>query len=1585
MYVNGVTHNLPFRLPDGILQVFQKGISIILKTEFGLEVSYDLVYHATVTVPGNYKKQMCGLCGNYNGNKNDEFLLPSNTLTPDATIFGSAWQVPVPSVSCGDGCGGAGNECPVCDQNIKELFKQPSFCGILVAIGGPFRDCYPVVNPSVYFSNCVFDLCQGGGDNSILCFNIQSYVSACQAARVVIKPWRSNTFCPLECPANSHYSLCTDLCSSSCAQLSDPSSCPSGCAEGCQCDDGFFSNGDQCVNLNSCGCFYNGIYLKVNEQFLLEDCLQLCTCSSSTGVVCVAHSCSVNEQCEVSDGIRKCVNTDPCQSITCRTKESCVIMDGHASCIPDYSGTCWGWGDPHYHTFDGYNYDFQGTCTYAIAKYCGSDYTLEPFTIEEKNDNRGNQAVSYVRLVKIYVYGYNISIYKGEKGNIRVNGIATSLPVALGGGRLKAFQSGMSVAVVTDFDLRIFYDWDSNLYISLSSSYYGAVCGLCGNFNDKTEDDMITQSGSLVNSILDWARSWKAPDADPFCWDYCPDPGNCPSFDESNPGPYGGPQYCGIIIQRGDGPFRDCHATVHPEDFFKSCVYDVVMNGGAKQILCKALETYAATCRKKGAFVYDWRTPAGCPLSCPENSHYEACGNACPASCGDRNGPIGCIQNCTETCQCNRGFLLSGDRCVPAGSCGCTYNGMYYQPNAAFWSDTNCQQRCTCDSLLGIVVCQNSNCKTTERCMVVNGILGCYPTSYATCTASGDPHYTTFDGRRYDFMGTCIYKLVGVCSSDPTLTPFTIKVLNNKRGNKAVSYTKTVTLEVYGQVITLSKDAPLKIQVNGVFVALPFYFQRNQIAAYISGWNGVIKTDFSLTVTFDWNSVLKVTLPNTYAGAVCGLCGNYNNRKDDDLTTMSGTQTTNVVAFGDGWKIEDVSGCSPECTGGCPLCSDQDLEQYKVRNYCGILLDLAGPFRECQKTVNPTPFFMDCVFDTCQYKGNQVATCDNVRAYVAACQAAGAQIYDWRTNTFCTPTCPPNSHYELCGSGCPVTCSGLSSPAGCDAPCTEGCFCDRGFLLSADKCVPIADCGCVFLFTYYSRGQDFYLGDNCQSRCRCVENGAVDCQTNVCDANSICQVKNGVRGCYPAGVGKCVASGDPHYLSFDGKRYDFQGTCTYILTQLQSNIPQLPSFTVTVKNERYGTSSVSVAKTVTVSMDSYNITLDRGIRGKVKVNEELYLLPLKLTPRDIIINQEGNNRVVQTNFGLKVLYDSMYYVQVEVPSTFKGLMRGLCGNYNDNQNDDFQLPIGIAVSRADDFGAAWQTDVNESNCSRGCGNTCPSCNTLNTQLYSRPSSCGMIADPSGPFRYCHKQVNPTDYLNFCLYDLCSVTDPMDLLCKNLQAYTAACQAAGANVMTWRTAGFCPMACPANSHYEICTLTCDDTCASVTESPKCSGLCFEGCQCDGRFLWDGDTCVSMDNCGCVYNGQYIPNGGSITSADCSQKCTCLGGVSGVQCSAFSCASGLACAVKDGVRGCYSLYNQCTFPLATILRTLQKVTSIGMDLSYTCSFTDPDFYLVMFNYIPSIQPGGVSLSLVTKGPLIELRSSQEVRVSEANSRR
>ena len=71
-----------------------------------------------------------------------------------------------------------------------------------------------------------------------------------------------------------------------------------------------------------------------------------------------------------------------------------------------------------------------------------------------------------------------------------------------------------------------------------------------------------------------------------------------------------------------------------------------------------------------------------------------------------------------------------------------------------------------------------------------------------------------------------------------------------------------------------------------------------------------------------------------------------------------------------------------------------------------------------------------------------------------------------------------------------------------------------------------------------------------------------------------------------------------------------------------------------------------------------------------------------------------------------------------------------------------------------------------------------------------------------------------------------------------------------------SSSFIAVSCPPHSHYEVCADTCSGTCASFIDPFSCSGSCYEGCQCDDDLVFDGIQCVSMDKCGCVYNGHYL---------------------------------------------------------------------------------------------------------------------------------
>lgn len=193
LQVDGVFQHLPVNLLSGQLRIFQHGLSITIDSTFGFALTYDLYSHVRVTIPSIYQDHVGGLCGNYNGDQSDDLQLPDGTVVTDENEFGAAWKIPVVGVPCTDGCGAEG--CSVCAEEKKEAFKQPSSCGLLTTSNGPFSACHAIVNPEPYLNNCINDLCVGGGDQQILCQSLQSYMKACQEARVTIEPWRSATFC----------------------------------------------------------------------------------------------------------------------------------------------------------------------------------------------------------------------------------------------------------------------------------------------------------------------------------------------------------------------------------------------------------------------------------------------------------------------------------------------------------------------------------------------------------------------------------------------------------------------------------------------------------------------------------------------------------------------------------------------------------------------------------------------------------------------------------------------------------------------------------------------------------------------------------------------------------------------------------------------------------------------------------------------------------------------------------------------------------------------------------------------------------------------------------------------------------------------------------------------------------------------------------------------------------------------------------------------------------------------------------------------------------------------------------------------
>ncbi|XP_014835654.1 PREDICTED: IgGFc-binding protein-like, partial [Poecilia mexicana] len=268
-------------------------------------------------------------------------------------------------------------------------------------------------------------------------------------------------------------------------------------------------------------------------------------------------------------------------------------------------------------------------------------------------------------------------------------------------------------------------------------------------------------------------------------------------------------------------------------------------------------------CQHNSVSLGQWRNATGCELTCPSNSHYELCGSSCPSSCPSLSFPFTCDTQCQEGCQCNDGFVLNGNQCVPPTSCGCFHDGRYRQAGEQFWDGEECQSFCTCNGVTGIVQCSPNACGPQESCNVVDGEFGCHPNPHGTCSASGDPHYLTFDGKAYDFQGTCRYVLATVCNDTVDLHQFSVKAKNEPWFGLPVSITAEVYVDIFGYEVRMSRDKKGTVEVNGITRNLPVVFNGG-LSIFGSGSQTFVKTDFGLSIMYDGSSTVSISVSQDY-------------------------------------------------------------------------------------------------------------------------------------------------------------------------------------------------------------------------------------------------------------------------------------------------------------------------------------------------------------------------------------------------------------------------------------------------------------------------------------------------------------------------------------------------------------------------------------------------------------------------------------------------------------------------------------------------------------------------------------------------
>ncbi|XP_019624292.1 PREDICTED: matrilin-2-like [Branchiostoma belcheri] len=963
-----------------------------------------------------------------------------------------------------------------------------------------------------------------------------------------------------------------------------------------------------------------------------------------------------------------CHNGGTCESqgqaFYCRcpsgfTGEYCEICNSLSADMAQ----CSLYGDPHYRTFDGKSSDFLGTCTYTFVRHKTTKGNPLFNVAVDTEYERGGTKTSYARAVHVDVYGYRVSLLNGT--SVTVNNLPVTLPTQLGpSAQVLVEYLGSSVVVRTVFGLQVGYDGKHEVWVRLAKCFKSKVEGLCGNFNDDSNDDDMTSSGTQAANTAALLTSWKVATNE-----------SCTVGGAANPTACSFLNFAVAVVAfscstlTSSPAFTTCHSTLAFNDYYQNCVDDVcTADTGSSTELCNNFEAYARQCGRENVTLSGWRaaitSAVDCSVTCPseKNLTYSSCVKECEPSCLLPRGPPGCDNTVclSDGCVCENGLLRSGDSCVPPEKCGCSQDGEYHMVDTN-WG-TQDQVQCGCSSNNG-VRCYNVVCapnfywaqgESTYECL-------CQPGRQEQCKAQAECY--TKNGTYYSGkMSTTISGRT--CQGWDTQLPhkhsisrLTHNYCRNPGGTRDRPWCYTIDPSVRWEYCSVPQCGKLYCEPNpcknnGTCQEFGSAYTCQCPAGYegdnCEKLSACVRTSAGLDLVFLFDGSSSVTSANfkVMKDFVKDVVKTF--VIQPDTTHIAVVQYSNVArtefnlnTYSKTADVVDAIGRIHYMKGGTNTAA--------ALTYVG-----QSVFTRSMGDRPRNPNVLVVITDG---KSN-----DNVADATRALRLRGVYVYAigvghdvdrstlqaitvGRSNKTVMMTVSFDRLPELTARLQKSLCEGENE---CEPtnPCMNSATCRDGEYSYSCSCPP------------------GYTGNRCQT-----------CTSSKTPAT-------------------CIAWGDPHYLTFDGGHLDFMGTCRYTLTRDAATNGTL--FNVEVENESRGVAVVSYTKAVHVSLYGRNISLQKG--GSVLVDGLAYTPPLSLPimpltptmPTGVEVVNNGALTVVKSDFGLVVSYDGSHEVRVTLPVCYMNKTEGICGNYNGRPGDDLLTPAGTTASTSTALGNSWQ-------------------------------------------------------------------------------------------------------------------------------------------------------------------------------------------------------------------------------------------------------------------------------------------------------
>uniref|UniRef100_A0A4W3IJQ2 Otogelin n=1 Tax=Callorhinchus milii TaxID=7868 RepID=A0A4W3IJQ2_CALMI len=978
---------------------FEKIAGYILATqhrEFSL--AWDGTSGVYIKMTPEYAGRTCGLCGNFNGDMQDDLYTSYGKciLTDKIAIFGNSWMENSPGQkSCHIT---PINYSPPCSEQNPQIIKNiRNICAIL--LGDPFTRCHHYVSPYPFVASCLNDLCMFGADDATLCGVLTEYARSCAQADHPLHEWRKLfSHCVMTCEGEFVFRECIDCCPASCEHEKVCIDSEFQCLDGCYCPEGYIYENGSCVRPTECSCVLHG---------------QLFAPGSTVQEVCNSWTC-----------------------FPIQLKSECSVT-----------------GDIHFMTFDKRAYTFQATCQYILAKSRHSG----KFAISLQDTHCGtNLDGACIRSVSLVVdedlkqqltLTHSGEVYHGNQYRL-------SLPY-----RDELFEvtelSSVFVQVKTDFGLRLQYDREGRrLYIEVDGRWKEDTVGLCGTFNGNIQDDFLSAAGMVESTPQLFANSWRISGG-------CNPSTNIPEVDPCDMHQQAASYATEKCSMMTGELFAPCHQYLSPELYHHQCKADTCKCGEScmcsslahyarqcrKHGVVLDFRPHVSECALQCPDTMVYGTCVSfCNRRCQSLSAPETCAGDCAEGCSCPDGTYhssrahACVKN---ECPCY--FLGAeyspGEQFTTANACVCPPGQVYFNCSHSH-SETELSRgpecKKTCENLLLNITCSEpspclSGCvcppglvrhedecfkpdecpclwkgkeyfpgdlvtSPCHSCVCQQGTFQCtFQPCPSMCTAYGDRHYKTFDGLLYDFIGACkVYLVKSLGDSHLSIISENTDCYNGAICRKALSVSIGRTFLVFDD------DTG---HANPSSVIDP----RENVHVWKAGSFTVVHFPTEeITLLWDQGTTIHVQVGPRWQGKLSGLCGNFDSKTANEMKTPDHMESPNPQEFGNSWTAMECVN-SPDIRNPCNV---NPLREPFAKKECGILLSSA--FELCHPVVDVTWFYSNCLTDTCACNrgGDCQCFCTSVLAYAHLCCQHGVPI-DWRSPTVCREYLLGNGPYTL--------------------------------------------------------------------------------------------------------------------------------------------------------------------------------------------------------------------------------------------------------------------------------------------------------------------------------------------------------------------------------------------------------------------------------------------------------------------------------------------------------------------------------------------------------------------------------------------